>query len=217
MNLVCLDTHYFCWGILLQSRESQKDMIPAAIEFFKWLDDTDAIIVVPTPIVTELLMGADASERLKILSELEGKFRVMEFDLLSAKYAADIWNAKKASGALEELLKTGASKRTRLKIDVQIVAIAMAANASVLYTEDSDFQKLADGFIPVRKMPLQAQGSFLPSLFAASNPVQPSIPTKLPAATTTLGEAGDRIIESDDEKSDTKDQGVSKSNESPEK
>ena len=87
-----------------------------------------------------------------------------EFDLQAAKIAADVWNQKKASGVIDEIAASGASMRTKIKIDLQILAVAMAANATVLYTEDGNFTKLADGFIPVRKMPLQAQTTFLASL-----------------------------------------------------
>lgn len=76
MNLVCLDTHYFRWGLLLKATPGQEDRITQATEFFRWLDETDATIIVPTPIVTELLMGADVTERHKILTELESKFRI---------------------------------------------------------------------------------------------------------------------------------------------
>ena len=158
MNLVCLDTPYFSWGLLLKATPGREDRIQQATEFFSLLDSMDSTIVVPTPIVTELLMGADPTERHKILTELENKFRVAEFDLLSAKFAADIWNTKKASGAIDEITKSGASLRTKIKIDTQILAIAMATNVTVLYTEDENLSKLADGFMVTRKMPVQLQG-----------------------------------------------------------
>ena len=157
MNLVCLDSHYFSWGVLAKAKAGQENRIQQATEFFRLLDEMDATIVVPTPIVTEPLMGADPTERHQILSELESKFKVAEFDLLSAKYAADIWNTKKASGVIDEIVQSGTSLRTKIKIDTQILAVAMASNVTVLYTEDEKFSKLADGFMVTRKMPIQLQ------------------------------------------------------------
>ena len=162
MNLVCLDSHYFTWGILKKSKAGQEDLIPQTVEFFGWLDETKATVVVPTPIITELLMGADADERYQILSVLDSQFRVVEFDTLSAKYAADIWNTKKNTGVIggivkAELQKTGMSLRSKIKIDTLIIASAMAAKVNVIYTEDGDFMKLAEGFLVTRKMPLSSQ------------------------------------------------------------
>lgn len=62
MNLVCLDSHYFQWGILGRARPSQQERKAQALEFFKILDETDATVIVPTPIITELLMGATPEE-----------------------------------------------------------------------------------------------------------------------------------------------------------
>ncbi len=177
MNLVCLDTQYFIWGVLQQSRPSQVEQIAPAVEFFRWLDENNSTIIVPTPLVTELLMGAEPDERAKILSVLEGEFSVREFDMLSAKNAADIWNLKKRAGVIEELVKQGKSKgdlsvRSKIKIDTQILAIAMAAGATVLYTNDEELKTLADGFIPARKIPMQAQANFLAKLDAPPAPAK---------------------------------------------
>jgi rRNA maturation endonuclease Nob1 len=170
-----LDSHYFQWGILLKAREAQKDKIQTAKEFFDWLDKTKATIVVPTPIVTELLMGATVEERTKILTELDSRFYVKEFDIQAAKIAADIWNKKKADKVIEELRKSGESMRTKIKIDLQILAIALAANVTTLYTEDGNLEKLADGLpILCRKMPLQAQITFLDALVSTSVSEPPS-------------------------------------------
>lgn len=164
MNLVCLDSHYFQWGVLAKSLESQKDKIGQASEFFKLLDETDATIIVPTPIITELLMGATAAEAVKIIGVIDANFRVAEFDVITAKIAADIWNTKKGQAEIEAFLKTGDSLRTKMKIDTMILATAITSNASILYTEDEGLAKLASGYIPTRKMPLASQTNFLDAL-----------------------------------------------------
>lgn len=172
MNLVCLDTQYFIWGVLQQSRPSQVDQIAPAVEFFRWLDENNSTIIVPTPLVTELLMRAEPDERGKILSVLEGNFSIREFDMLSAKYAADIWNQKKRAGVIDEIKKGEISLRTKIKIDTQLLAIAMAAEATVFYTDDEKLVKLAEGFIPARKIPMQAQANFLAKLDATAPPAK---------------------------------------------
>ncbi|HRH95587.1 MAG TPA: hypothetical protein PLB55_06605 [Prosthecobacter sp.] len=167
MNLICLDSHYFLWGILERAEPDQLHMIPKAKAFFRKLDETKAIIVVPTPLITELLMKSDPSEREKIMTTLKQRCYVKEFGVLAAKIAADIWNAKTNTGLIEELKKSGVSMRTKIKVDTQILAVAMVANAVTLYTEDEKLQRLADGYLIVSSMPEITE---TPELFSQANP-----------------------------------------------
>lgn len=153
MNLVCLDTHYFTWALLETATLGQEDKIPKSKRFFQHLDETESTIVVPTPVITELLMEAELEERARILSVVTERFHVVEFDVLAAKNAADVWNTKKRSGVIQRLREEGTSMRTKIKVDVQFLGIAMASNCSILYTEDKNLRTLADGLIITRQMP----------------------------------------------------------------
>ena len=153
MNLVCLDTHYFTWALLERATLGQEDMIPKAKALLKRLDDTKAIVVVPTPIITELLMEADVRERDKILAVMNERFHVVEFNTLAAKLAADVWNTKKRAGVIDAIKKSGESMRTKIKIDTLILGSALAENVGVLYTQDGNLAKLADGLMVVATMP----------------------------------------------------------------
>ena len=178
MNIVCLDSHYFLWGILERAQPDQLDMIPKAKAFFRKLDEIKSIIVVPTPLIMELLMKSDPSEREKIMSTLRQRFYIKEFGVMAAKMAADIWNAKTNTGLIEELKKSGVSMRTKIKVDTQILAIALVANAVTLYTEDEKLRKLADGYLIVSSMPEILE---TPELFSPANPAfqqeKPSTPS----------------------------------------
>jgi len=153
MNLVCLDSHYFKWAILERSRIGQEDMIPKAKQLLKDLDDSDATIIVPTPIITELLMEADLDQRELLLNTIAERFHIVELDVLAAKLAADVWNTKKRAGVIDQIIASGESMRTKIKVDTLILGVAMAAKVNSLYTEDKKFRTLAEGSITTRQMP----------------------------------------------------------------
>ncbi|MES2660208.1 MAG: hypothetical protein V4689_16410 [Verrucomicrobiota bacterium] len=145
---------YFIWGILKRPTLGQEDRIFPAEKFFKFLDDTDASILVPSPLLTELLMQSSPAEHQTIFDLLGERFFVGDYDTNAAKLAADIWNTKKRDAAIQDLIKTGGtSYRTKLKVDLQILAIAMSNHASMLYTNDGKFKKLAESYIVVNDMP----------------------------------------------------------------
>ncbi len=180
MNLVCLDCQLFSWGVLGRASKGQEDKIPRAQFLIKHLDETRAAIVIPTPVVTELLMGADPSERANILHVLEERFYVREFDQMAAIHSADVWNKKRKDGvearirqhAIEVIPGEGNGwMRSTLKVDIMILGCAIAANVSAFYTNDNNLKKWADGFLPVRGLPEIPEQS--PMLLNFPNVLQP--------------------------------------------
>lgn len=55
--LVCLDTNIVIWGILEQSHSSQQEMIGRAKLFIENLTKSKARMMLPSPVVTELLLN----------------------------------------------------------------------------------------------------------------------------------------------------------------
>jgi len=99
-------------------------------------------------------MQSSPAEHQKIFDLLGEQFFVGDFDINAAKLAAEIWNTKKRDAVLQDLLKNGGTSfRTKLKVDLQILAIAMSNHASTLYTNDGNFRKLAESYIVVNDMP----------------------------------------------------------------
>ncbi|RYD21743.1 MAG: PIN domain-containing protein [Verrucomicrobiaceae bacterium] len=154
MKLVCLDSMYFIWGLLKKSSPSQSDKIEQAEEFLKSLDDDDATVIVPTPLLQELLMDCDPSERTALITQLKSRFVLAPFDAASAQIAAKIWNEKKRAKVIDQIRSSGDSMRTKIKIDIQIIAVACSQNASVLYTNDANLAKMAEDYIVTRDMPV---------------------------------------------------------------
>jgi hypothetical protein len=102
--------------------------------------DTERVkLVIPTPALSEVLVMA-GDDGPAFLDEIAGTsvFKVEPFDQKAAIEAAainlDLAKAKKKSSSSDSKVKT--------KFDVQIVAIAKAIEADIIYSEDSDIAKL---------------------------------------------------------------------------
>jgi hypothetical protein len=97
------------------------------------LDDQHTYIVVPTPVLTELLTSAriDVSVTLGVLNGI-ARIRIEGFGQRAAIECAEI------------LRRTGrgSGPKAKLKFDHQIVAIAKVVGAAVVYSDDGDVKAL---------------------------------------------------------------------------
>ncbi len=104
------------------------------------LEKADAVIIVPTPALCEVLVGAKAaaSAYLKILAGTK-RFRVAAFDALAAVEAAI-----QTAAAIQAGDKKGGveSSWQKVKFDRQIIAIAAVAGVSRIYSDDPHLKKL---------------------------------------------------------------------------
>jgi predicted nucleic acid-binding protein len=105
-------------------------------------------IVIPTPALAEVLVRAakGGPEFLRILSSSK-HFRIAPFD----ERAAVEFAARQAERiAANE--RAPASTRAKAKFDDQIVAIAAVEGATMIYSDDEDIAKLAEGRFAVIKI-----------------------------------------------------------------
>jgi predicted nucleic acid-binding protein len=115
-------------------------------------------LLVPTPALSELLVGAGAAGP-EWMSRLNNKraIRIVPFDALAAVECAAL--------ARDRASRNSTSPRAKAKFDEQIVAIAKLHGAVEIYSDDSDIRKLASpdiAVIGIAELPLPpaaAQGS----------------------------------------------------------
>ena len=108
----------------------------------KTLDALETKIVIPTPVLSELLVRVTAQERQQILEQLN-KHAVFRVEPFETKAAVEV--AIMTHGALSAGDKKGGVNASwqKVKFDRQIVAIAKTVQSSVIYTDDRDIETIA--------------------------------------------------------------------------
>lgn len=146
-QIVCLDNHVLIWGIKRQAIPDQQHMIERTRTFLQKLQDEGVTVVIPTVVLAEFLNHIPTEHHPNIIQQLSKSFVLAPFDAKTASLFSDIWKKKHGNGAIPTKPREG------LKVDTQIVAVALANQASVIYSEDKDIRNFANGLIEVRDIP----------------------------------------------------------------
>ncbi len=99
----------------------------------------NALILIPTPVLSEFLIGVEASRYQEYLDTLNGSacFAVVDFDTAAAIECAQLPDRK-------ELAQISPGQvANKLKYDRQIVGIALAAMADEIWSHDDSLRKIA--------------------------------------------------------------------------
>jgi predicted nucleic acid-binding protein len=138
---------------------------PKILYLFKSLERGKAKIIVPTPALSEVLIGAgDAAPKYLEIINRSARFKVAPFGERAAVEAAAAH--RDAIGAGDK--KERGSSWAKVKFDRQIVAIAKVEGADIIYSNDDDIVRLAkrDGIkvISLQELPEppeEAQSGFV--------------------------------------------------------
>ncbi|MGJ5093874.1 PIN domain-containing protein [Bradyrhizobium oligotrophicum] len=152
---------------------------PRVVHLFKTLDKAKTTIIIPTPALSELLIGAeDAAPQYLAIINKSARFRVAPFGERAAVEAADGHRRAIAAGDKKE----GAPSWAKIKHDRQIYAISRVEGATCIYSNDEDVEKLAkkDGMRVVKLNdlpdPPPPKDADQGTMFSLLDP-QPSAPT----------------------------------------
>jgi len=147
-----VDSMICVWGIKKEAIEEQKHMIPRTEAFLDFLDESGKKILLPAPVIAEILTPVDDEERKSEIIELiNRRFVVGSLDAMASIKAAEIANKK---NDWKEVYTEGETfHRNRFKFDTLIVATAITKGAEVLYTHDSKFRNLASEYLECRDLP----------------------------------------------------------------
>ena len=111
--------------------------------FIETLSRSGGRLLIPTPALAEVLTKAGRAGQ-DWLAAIQGKkaVRIAEFDSLAAIECAALASGRKH--------RVRTSTRDKAKFDEQIVAIALAEQADLILSDDTDIPKIAAGLIEVR-------------------------------------------------------------------
>jgi predicted nucleic acid-binding protein len=134
------------------------DHIPERVAYLvKTLESSKSRIVIPTPVLSELLVRITAEETQRILDEINSAavFRVEPFEVRAAIELAVMARSALATGGK----KAGSSEPwAKVKFDRQIVAVAKVVQATTIYTDDGNLAATAKAVgistLELAKLPL---------------------------------------------------------------
>ncbi len=126
------------------SKGNTIEHVPERVAYLvKTLEGAKSRIVIPTPVLSELLVRASAEETQRILEEINrlAVFRIEPFETRAAIEVAVMTRSALAAGD-----KKGTSKEpwAKVKFDRQIVAVARVLQSSTIYTDDENLAATAN-------------------------------------------------------------------------
>jgi hypothetical protein len=132
-KLVCIDSQIFVWGIKKQYSEGQGRMVPKTTRLLEHLDEQKIEILLPSPVITEVLTPVPKDKFPKFFAIINRRFRVASLDTIAAMKCAEmIYDKKQNDSAFLEARKSGKYPRRKMKHDFLISAIAVANNAKCI-------------------------------------------------------------------------------------
>jgi hypothetical protein len=104
------------------------------------LDKAEAVAIIPTPVLSELLAGGGpAVADVLLLLQNAGRFRIAPFDQRAAVECGSMIRQALLNGPKPE---KGRVPKSRIKFDSQIVSIAKTEEATTIYSDDEGVRKL---------------------------------------------------------------------------
>lgn len=149
--MICFDTSPIIWGVQGVARSGQGEMIDRTKHFIEHLAREKKRIMIPTPALTEYLLGFPPKEQKEQRRVIETNFVVPAFDIPAVEVAAELLGDTEA---IREMRKRGEYDKMRVSIDAQIIAIAIVNRAEKIISHDPRLAKLAQGRIPVESVPV---------------------------------------------------------------
>lgn len=150
MATVCFDANVLIWGVLQDGGSTQQWMIEQAKVLIQQCADRKDSVLIPAVATAEAVCKAP-------LETQEGWFRVMTEHFMIAPYNARCaaFNARmwQEHPEVRVEMKDMGVPRQLIKIDFQILAVAVVNQCKVLYTEDKGLAHLAEKYqMEVRKV-----------------------------------------------------------------
>jgi predicted nucleic acid-binding protein len=149
--IYCIDAHLAIWGIKKQATPSQVEMIEKTERFFEHASKHKIDILIPAPVITEILAIEPVEKHAAYLKEIQKGFIVVDMDVRIAKKTAELMYDKMPN--LKEYLSENNVARDKMKIDHIIAATAMVYKVDMLFSYDKHLKQLCDGIVNISSVP----------------------------------------------------------------
>lgn len=132
MRIVCLDTNILIYGVQQPSTLNPQFAADAEALLLQ-LTNEPAIILIPSIVLAEFLVGLEPETRQRAGQILPARFSIAPYDARAAQKYAEIWQGGRIEGR----------PRSAIVADKMIVATAIVHNADCVHSNDGDFRKIA--------------------------------------------------------------------------
>lgn len=158
--MICLDTTPLLWGM-------KTDIDPENVNYGKiirvkayldHLSEQKERVMIPTPVLAEYLTLIPHAQHANEIAQISDLFYIFPFDNKAASIAAQLHNGVNMPDMLESIKQeTGETKnyiRQLIKVDLLIIAIAIAQGAAKIITYDPHLARIAGSTIEVIAIPV---------------------------------------------------------------
>lgn len=134
-SIIAIDTQALVWGV---RHEGPDEMQQQARWLFEYIEQADALVVLPTVVLSEFLTGVKQQDRPRVAQAISERFTVAAFDSKAAYLAAELYQSSENSKP-----KGVPGGRSVLRADSMIVATAKAFGAEIFISHDTACRKMA--------------------------------------------------------------------------
>ena len=157
--MICFDTTPFIWG--MQSSSDDEATLNENFRkmrlFLERLASENQRIMIPTVVLAEYLVKVPVEDHAAEVNRIQAIYRVFPFDVKAASISADIGGSLTYQSTVNQFAETQhvtrEEARQLVKVDVMIVATAIANNAERIISEDPHIRSIAGTRIPVDPIP----------------------------------------------------------------
>ena len=148
--MICFDTHVLIWGVQKTAKPGQEYLVERTLRYIRHLDQQNKQIMIPAPVVGEYLSHFNGSDLTKQKELIQRYFFVPSLDFHAAAIQAEIEGDR---GLLKRIRSGSGLDRQQLRVDSQIIAVALANKAEKIISHDPHMRELAQGRIEIEEIP----------------------------------------------------------------
>ena len=148
--MICFDTHVLIWGVQKTAKAGQEHLVERTQRYIRHLDQQNKQIMIPAPVVGEYLSHFNGSDLTKQKELIQRYFFVPSLDIHAAMIQAEIEGDR---DLLKHIRSGSGLRRQQLRVDSQIIAVALANKAEKIISHDPHMRELAQGRIKIEEIP----------------------------------------------------------------
>ncbi|HRP36917.1 MAG TPA: PIN domain-containing protein [Candidatus Dojkabacteria bacterium] len=152
-KIVCIDSNIFIWGVKQKCAPGQENKIPRAKNFLNWLDYKEYDILLPSPMLAEILSPVPLDEHANIMSIITKRFLIVPFDAIAAKKCAELLYASFNEPELVRYRLENEIPKQKMKYDCMIASICIVRKIEAIYSDDKDIKRFCKDEILVKGLP----------------------------------------------------------------